>query len=479
MTTPAQVAKNSLLLFSSHLVAKIFLVLSSILLANYLGVQLFGTYSFAFALAALFAPLCDLGADAYLTRELAREQSADPRRIAAILSLKAALALITFLLIVAALQLFGYTEPTSTIVYLAASIMISRVYINTSFAVFRAFQRIKYESAVIVLQRALEFLVVLLVIALGLSILQLLLLILISLGASGVVSFTLLKKKFLPHPLQWRQSDIPAMLRGGLPFALTAIFVTIYFQIDSVMLSIMVGDESVGAYRSAYNLIFGLFIFSAAIVTTLYPFIARYHQTDRKLAVSVGQRAVRYSLMVGIPIALGCSLFSSEIMDLLYSDEYLNASITLSIIIWVLPMMYVTNILGHVLGAIQLQRMVVFVSIVNALFNVVLNLVLIPLYGQDGAALATVATEFLGLIILSIVVWSRFGRFVEFAVTGRILAASALLVPLYLFRDSLHFLAILPLAIFAYLSAAILLKLFSVAQVKNLFTQMIQHVREP
>lgn len=470
MTTPSQLARNSLLLFTSHFLAKLFLVASLILLANFLGVELFGTYSFAIAFAALFTPLCDLGADAYLTRELAREQSVDPRKIAGILTLKAALAVITFLMVVGGLHLLGYSEPTSTIVYVAALIMISRVYIGTPFTVFRAFQRIKYESAVTILQRLLEFLVVLLAIALKLSVVQLLVLVLVTIGVSGMVSFALLRKKFLLIPLEWKRAEIPILVRGGLPFALTTIFVTIYFQIDSIMLSKMVGDESVGIYRSAYNLVFGLFIFSVAIVTSLYPFIARYFQTDRAMAVSVAQRAVRYSLIAGIPIALGGSLFSREIIGLLYSEEYLLGDTTLSIIIWVLPIMFVTNILGHILGAIQLQRTVLIVAMVNATFNVLLNFSLIPVYAQNGAAVATVATELLGFVLLSIVVWRRFGPYIEIDFVGRILAASALIIPFLLLRELLHFLTILPLAILVYTTGAILLKVFSLSDVKNLLS---------
>lgn len=467
MTTPSLVAKNFLVLFGSQVLAKLFLLFSSILLANYLGVEVFGTYSFAVAFAALFTPLADLGSDAFLTRELAQGVRAEARSIGSMLVLKAGLALLTFLAAATVLQVLGYSEDTRAIVYLAVVIVISKVFINSSFVVFRAFQRLKYESAITVLERVLEFLAVLFAIWVAVSIIQFMVLVLLTLVVSGIASFGLMKKKIFTAPLRWKRDDVGALVRGGVPFALSTMFVTVYFQIDSVMLSKMVGDESVGLYRSAYNLIFGLFIFSAAIVTNLYPFIARYYQPDKSMAIRVAQRAVRYSLMVGIPVALGGTLFSSDVMALLYSREYLVASRTLSIIIWVLPIMYVTNILGHVLGAIHLQRTVLVITIVNAAFNIVLNLILIPLYSQNGAAVATVATEFLGLILLSSSVRHRFGPYLEFGAAGRILLASFVLVPLALLPNTVPFLVILPVAVILYAAAAILLGIITIEEVKE------------
>lgn len=74
------VLRNSALLIGFHVLTKSLAFVSFILLAKYLGTQLFGVYNYAFALTSLFIPLCDLGMDTYLMREVPLSQrSRDPQ----------------------------------------------------------------------------------------------------------------------------------------------------------------------------------------------------------------------------------------------------------------------------------------------------------------------------------------------------------------------------------------------------------------
>lgn len=468
MRTPAyQVVRNTFLLFGAHIIAKSFLVVSSIILANYLGVEIFGKYSFALAFTALFIPLCDLGTDLFLTRELARQTIPSSRDVFQVLMLKIPLSIINFLLTLGFIQLLHYPEETKQIVYLIAIATIVRTYITTSFAVFRAIQKIQYESLVTIIERGLEFAIVLIVAFFKLSLFEFLILVIVSSIFSGVYAFWLLQKKGVGWTKGFDYVSVKKFVRGGIPFALTSIFVTVYFQIDSVMLSKMVGDASVGIYRSAYNLIFGLFIISAALVTNLFPFVSKYYEENREMALRVVQQSVRYSLLIGIPIALGTTLFSRQIMSFLYKEEFLAGSTTLAVIIWVLPVMFTTSILGTILGAIRLQNMVLIISIINAIVNILLNLFLIPFYQQNGAAIATVVTEIVGLGLLSVSVVKAFGNFFEVSYFLKVCLASLFIIPVYLTREIINFPTILFLAVLLYGIGLLSLRTFSFRELKH------------
>jgi O-antigen/teichoic acid export membrane protein len=89
-------------------------------------------------------------------------------------------------------------------------------------------------------------------------------------------------------------------------------------------------------------------------------------------------------------------------MHFLYTAEYGSGDVSLAILIWFIPVVYLTQLLGSVLGAMDQQRAVFQVSAANVLFNLCANLVLIPMWREAGAAVVTVLTETLGLVLLSI-----------------------------------------------------------------------------
>jgi O-antigen/teichoic acid export membrane protein len=117
---------------------------------------------------------------------------------------------------------------------------------------------------------------------------------------------------------------------------------------------------------------------------------------------------------------------------------------TLRILSWWIPVMYATTILGHVLAAINRQNLLLAISVGNAAVNVALNLILIPAIGHDGTAVATVATEALGLVLLSTAIYRIFGPVFDARAVARIAAAAALMLPLAFLSGTV---GVVPLAI--------------------------------
>jgi len=90
---------------------------------------------------------------------------------------------------------------------------------------------------------------------------------------------------------------------------------------------------------------------------------------------------------------------SQEIISLIYGAEFSESKEVLKILIWLTPIIFLTNFTGSCLIAVQKQRQLAFISAFNTLVNLALNLILIPYYGYVGAAIASLTTEGLNLII--------------------------------------------------------------------------------
>ena len=141
--------------------------------------------------------------------------------------------------------------------------------------------------------------------------------------------------------------------------------------------------------------------------------------------------------------------------------------------------MFVTNILGHVMGAIKLQKLVLGVSSVNAVFNILLNLILIPIYADRGAAIATVATEVLGLGVLSLLVIKKFGLIFDRRRLTKLIVANLAIIPIVFMSSLLNVFLVILIAGALYVGALFGLKAISIEELVELKRLVFTRTPQP
>ena len=466
----SSVLRNSILLFSFHILTKSLAFVSFILLAKYLGAQVFGIYNYAFALTALFIPLCDLGMDTYLMREVPRLGKEDiPRQLGAVLAWKGLLTFIVFLAISLAggvLDAFG-TERFF-IVVLAGLITLLRTYWTTFASFFRAIDRVGYETGMLTLARIAEFIVILVSISFDTGLLSLLSVMTVVNIVFVSGTHILVRTRFTRPILVGDFAHMISIFRGGLPFALATIFSAIYFNFDTVLISKYVGDEAAGIYRAAYNLLFPLTMFGLAISGAVFPFASQNYRTYPREVEDVIRRSVVQLAMISLPIAVGTTMFSAEIVRFLFDPEYADSALCLAILVWFLPIVFLTNLYGNTLGAIDQQPFVLKVTFLSAIFNVGANIIFVPLYAQIGASVVTVLTALLGFGFLFFRMRSTIRSAVPIRALIRIVVAGAFMIPLMFFRPHVHVVILLMISVVVYLCALLLLRALSFNDLKNI-----------
>ncbi|MCX6142794.1 MAG: flippase [Ignavibacteriales bacterium] len=317
----SSVLRNSVLLFGFHVFTKSMAFVSFILLAKYLGTQLFGVYNYSFALTALFIPLCDLGMDTYLMREVPRLHPDEiPKQLGAVLAWKGMLTFLVFILMsVTTGILDNFGTDRFYMVVLAGLITLLRTYWTTFASFFRAINSVGYETGMLSLARMAEFVVVVVSISMDIGLLALLAVMTIVNIVFVSLTHVLVRARFTRPVLVQDFRHMLAMLRGGLPFALATIFSAIYFNFDTVLISKYIGDDSAGIYRAAYNLLFPLTMFGLAITGAVFPFASQNYSRNRTEVEDVVRRSVIQLLMIALPIALTTTFLSREIVQFLFS----------------------------------------------------------------------------------------------------------------------------------------------------------------
>lgn len=177
-------------------------------------------------------------------------------------------------------------------------------------------------------------------------------------------------------------------------FAL-ALSIELYTVLDSTMLGFIKGDSAVGIYTAAIkvNKIANSLITSLGVV--LIPRLSYYVGTgEREKFKLLIDRAYNFVFMFSVPACIGLFILSDEIISLFCGSGFETAGFTMRLltpIVLVIPFSVVTN--QQTFVPMGKEKLILISTCAGAVTNFVFNLLLIPGYSQNGAAIATVMAE--------------------------------------------------------------------------------------
>jgi O-antigen/teichoic acid export membrane protein len=198
----------------------------------------------------------------------------------------------------------------------------------------------------------------------------------------------------------------------------------------------------------------------------VFPFVSQRVHTAQHEVVAITRKSTRYLLMIGLPIAMMTTATADRIITFVFNPEFAEASTSLAILIWFIPIVYLTNLFGHVLGAADEQSYVLCVSALNLVFNITVNIIVIPSFAQVGAAVTTVLTELVGFVLLVLRIHRRFGSIVSPISFVKICIAGVL--PLALVGIDLPILVLLAVMVIVYAVLLIASKALSLQELRSL-----------
>ena len=183
--------------------------------------------------------------------------------------------------------------------------------------------------------------------------------------------------------------------------------VTAYLNLDAVMLGFMNSNASVGYYTAATKVAFVLVTLVTSLSAVLLPrasYLVAQGQNEEFAGLS--RKSYDVVLWSGFPLCAGVIVMASSIVRLFCGEGYIPSVLTLQILAPIIVVKGVGNMVGRqVLYPQGKIRMVTLCTSIGLAVNALLNLILIPRFEQNGAAVSTLISEF--AILLSIVVMGR------------------------------------------------------------------------
>ncbi len=453
-----RVAKNSLVPMVMALSNRLIDFAFALLTLRILQPEGAGRYAFAVAFIGLTEIVTRYGLGTLVTRDVASNKVESNRYLSnvSILRLYLWLAALPFMATILGLYVvFGDTtlDVVITVAIFSLGMLLSNLSDGLT-AIFYAHEKAEYPAAIASITVLTRVSVGALVLLLGWGIIGLAGASLVAnLVAFLVLSYILVTRIFRPslevdRPLQ------KGMMGESLPLMINHLLATIFFRIDVFILSPAWGDAAVGFYNAAYKYIDGINVIPQYFTLAIFPLMSRFATSSRESLVRAYILSLRLLLLLAIPLAVGTPFVAYELILFLAGERFLpDSMIVLQLLIWFLPFSFINQVTQYVLIAINQQRSLTRAFIIGVLFNLITNLIFIPMYGYRAAAITTIFSEWALLIPFYLLVRKNLCTVPWFDVVWRPTVAAAIMgASLYLIGD-LNFLLTVVLAGLIYLVA--------------------------
>lgn len=431
-----RIAINTTALLSGQVAVKGLGLLWLVVVARHLGEAGFGTLNLALTLSGLFGLLVELGFSPVMTRAVARDPDLAETYLANVLGLRLLLSAGVIPLMVAVSLLVGADRAALPVFALIALTVLTSAVAAVPGALFVARERMVPPAVIQTVAKGVAVAVGLALVRRGAGLSAIALVFLLEGTLHAVVGLASTARLLgLRIGARLDAAFCRRLFRESLPFALTLALGLIYFKVDVVMLSVMKGNVAVGRYSAAFRLLEGLLYVSAAYAGALFPTLARLKVTSEEGLRTTVHRAIDVVAAVAFPAAVAIAMLAGPIIQLLYGPEYAASVPALRWIGAALFFVFLSNFLGSVLGAVDLQGWTFRATLVGVVLNVSLNLWLIPRLEHVGAAMATLATQAAVTSVLAWLVLRAVGPRPDGMRLGKIvLATAAMAVTLHLLR---------------------------------------------
>ncbi len=399
LPTGKRILKNFLSLTVANLISRLIGFVTIAYLARVLDVSGFGQISFAQAIIAYFTLLSNLGLKTFGVRELARDKAHIKKYVNNILTLRIVLAIMSFGLLLVFLTFINKpADYKALIAFYGLSLFPLALSLDW---VFQGIERMEF-IALANITRSLAYAgLVFLFINSSSKVLSVPFFALVA----SFIMITPLIYSFVKNygwfSFSFNWPIWKLFLTKALPMGFSSIMIQIYYNLDTIMLGFMKGDNVVGWYNAAYKIIFFILPLSGILIQSIFPLMSKYYKESREKLSLLVNTSAKLLTSVAIPLGIGGTILAKPIMNLIYGPQYENGVIAFQILIWTVAVIFISVNFGNSLMACDGERKYAIGVGIGAGTNILLNALLIPRFSLVGAAIATLATEVVVLLYMA------------------------------------------------------------------------------
>lgn len=362
------------------------------LMARYLGTYDFGLLNYSLAYIMIFATASNLGIDSIIVNEMVKNRAETGKLVGTTIYLRLVSSIISIFIIYLIVKYLNPNDLILLVITFTQSISLLFVVLDTIDYWFQSNLQSKY----IVISKSIAFTIVsgwrIALIFSEKSIKYFAVATSIEAIVTGIF-IVVFYIRFNGPKIYFSFQTAKRLLVKGYYFFIAGLLIMVYTQIDKIMLGHMTGGTTVGIYTAAM-VISSLWMFIPnALIDSSIPIIMESKGKDELSYIKKNKQLYCSIIWIGIGASIVITILSKPIILLIYGDQFYESIKVLVILIWsrIFSLIGLTKAIW--LTVENLGKYQVYFVGIAAFLNVVLNLLLIPIYGAIGTAIATLIAE--------------------------------------------------------------------------------------
>lgn len=403
------ITRNTTIQFVQQIITWGSSFLLMLFLPRYLGPVEYGRLFLALSIAGIFLVFIDYDGRTGIAKRIARNREKTGQILVDALGFRFGFWIVALLGMIAFSYIANYPSVVKVLLIIFGIEMLWLGARTVFSGIYLGHEVVQYSTLGVIAERILISVFGILALLLGAKSIGIAIIMVTATLISFFITARFIKYIVLIIPnINWKGSL--TLVKEGIPFLLWTIFSVLYYQIDTIMLSLMTPEAVVGWYGASYKF-FSMLAFLPSIYSiTILPILSKLWGKEDQLMSRTMQRSIEFMIIAGIPISLFIFTFSKEIITLFFGlGSYTPSVLNLQIFATGILLIYIDMILGTAILASDKQRQWATAAFFAIFVNVGLNYFLIPYTqtnfgnGGIGAAIATIITEYFILIAALII----------------------------------------------------------------------------
>lgn len=452
-----KIATSTLFQFGGKVLGTLFGLISILLITRYLGVEQFGDYSMVIVFMNIIAIVADLGLYIYLVNEISRstKEYSDEVLAGNVFTLRLASVVVIWALTPLLVWVLHYKTEILVGVFLISLAIVFQSLVQVLVGVFQKNFDTRHIAIGEIIGRVAQIAFLALVVVFDWGLYGILGAIV--LGSVPYFLYVwaranrLIKIRLQIDLLLWRK-----IIGYTWPVALSIFFNMIYFKLDSFFLYRFRGEYEMGLYGAAYKVLEILISFPAIFAGLITPLlsVAAYQNWDTFRKVI--QKGFNVMLSFALPVVVSALILAERVVVLVSGEAYRPAGAALRLLALAVGAIFIGNMFANAIMAIKKQKAMLWGYAATAAVSLVIYLLLIPRLGYMGAAIGTIVSEVMIMVISMIMVYKTSRALPDLKACWSYFLGAAVMGGIYLLLWSWPTLIILPIGGVAYILIVII-----------------------
>ena len=410
--THKKIAANTIYQLIGKVISLSITVLATVIVTRTYGREIYGRFSLMQAWPALFFVVVDFGINAIATREISKDWSKAGKYFGNILLIRIIFSILLMAVLFVASRFFPYSQALKAGITLSLMLILTQALFTSTNIIFQA--KLRYDLSTIGYLAGYALILVLIYLlsqakadVMWIS---------FSYVVGGFVTFIVnyffvrslgVKPEFVIDRQVWAY-----LLSSSLPLGLMFVFSQINFKADSLLLSVLPvpsflnvsNNEAVGLYALPYKIFEVALVMPTFFMNSVYPVMVVHMSEGKEKLRKTLMQSLKFLVAAALVFSVIGYIFSPLAVNILGGAEFKASIPVLRILLSGLVLYSVTQPLAWVIVTMGYQKYLPGIYLTSGVFNVVMNLIFIPVYSFYMSAVITHLSELLILVLLIVTV---------------------------------------------------------------------------